>query len=207
MTYGEIRTTFLTILNRSDCTNAMADDFLDQGMARSQRLLKLPPQEQIDEVTVGDGFEGIDIPNDALRIINLYLQDGTYDRVLTRISLKDYLAKARSTNTPLWWTRNRSQLLINPTPSAGTVIKVLYYAEFNSFEDDDDETALSLVAPDLFIYGGLCYAADKYLDERKNAFEQRYQQIIAELQNQADEDELSGGAVIVPAYEFPDECY
>jgi hypothetical protein len=207
MTYGEIRTTFLTILNRSDCTDAMADDFLEQGMARSQRMLKLPPQESLTSVAVGDDFEGIDIPDDALRIINLYIQDGTYDRVLTRISLKDYLAKARSTDTPLWWTRNRSQLLLNPTPSSGTTIKLLYYAEFNSFTDDNDDTALSIIAPDLFIYGGLVYAADKYLDERLTRFENRYQQIIAELQNQADEDELSGGAVISSAYEYPEENY
>jgi hypothetical protein len=207
MTYGEIRTTFLTILNRTDCTDAMADDFLTQGMARSQRMLKLPPQEQIDEITVGDDFEGLDIPNDALRVINVYNDDGTNNRVLTRISLKDYLAKAIGNDVPLWWTRHRSQILVNPTPSAGTVLKILYYAEFNSFDDDDDETALSQIAPDLFIYGGLCFAADKYLDERKNAFEQRYQQIIAELQNQADEDELSGGAVISNAYEYPAEDY
>ena len=207
MTYGEIRETFLTILNRTDCTDAMADDFLEQGMARSQRMLKLPPQESVDTITVGDDFTGLDMPNDALRIINIYNDDGTNNIVLTRISLADYLAKAITTDMPKWWTRNRSQILVNPTPSAGTVLKILYYAEFNSFTDDDDETALSQIAPDLFIYGGLCYAADKYLDERKNAFEQRYQQIIAELQNQADEDELSGGAVISNAYAFPSEDY
>ena len=207
MTYAEIRSTFQAILNRTDCTDAMADDFLEQGMARSQRLLKLPVQENIDSTTVGTSFTGLDIPADALRIINVYNDDGTNNRVLTRISLKDYLAKAILNDVPLYWTRMNSQILVNPTPSSGTVLKILYYAEFNAFTDDDDDTPLSIIAPDLFIYGGLCYAADKYLDERKNAFEQRFQQIIAELQNQADEDELSGGARIGDAYEFPDEDY
>ena len=209
MTYGEIRTNFLSILNNTSCTDAMADAFIEQGMARSQRLLKLPTQEAIDEVSVTDGFEGIDLPNDLVRIINVYIYDieGLNNGALDRISLTSYLEKAITTSTPKWYTRHRGQLLLNPTPLAGSTVKLLYYSEFNTFTDDDDETSLSMIAPDLFIYGGLIYAADRYLDERLPRFEDRYQQIVSELQNQADEDELSGAAVVRETYQFPYEDY
>ena len=36
---------------------------------------------------------------------------------------------------------------------------------------DTDENDLAAVAPDLIIYGGLTYAADFYLDERRDIFE------------------------------------
>jgi hypothetical protein len=206
MTYGEIRTTFLTILNRSDCTNAIADEFITQGIARSQRILKLPSQETIATLTTVVGTPGIDLPADLLRIIDVYIDDDTNNRSLDRISLKDYLNKAVATDIPLWYVRRGTQILVNPAPSATTVIKMLYMAGF-TFTDDNDEPTIASIAPDLFIYGGLCYAADKYLDDRLTRFEQRYQQIIAELQGMADEDELMGGAVQTSPYAFPDEDY
>lgn len=207
MTYSEIRTNFLALLNRTDCDNATADAFLAQGMARAQRALKLPVQEQLAQVTIGASFTGIEIPNDALRIMNVYVDDGVNNAVLERVSLSDYLRKAPATGAPKFWTRNRSVILLNPTPVENSVVKVLYYAEFNAFTDDNDDTPLSIIAPDLFIYGGLTYAADNFLDERLQRYESRFVQIIQELQNQADEDELSGGAVITSPYIFPsDEC-
>ena len=208
MTKAEIRTAFLSILNNTACTNALADTFIDEGFTRSQRLLKLPAQEAIDITTVGDSFEGLDIPNDFMRLINIYYDQQT----LKRISLGEYLKNsygAGTTNTPTVFCRSRNKFLIGPVPAEGVELTMHYLAEFEDFASDSDETALSAIAPDLFIYGGLTYAADRFIDERKSIWEQRYQQIIIELQALADEDELSGEATIAlpEAYKFPIEDY
>lgn len=207
MTKAEIRTAFLSILNNTDCTNALADQFVfDQGIARSQRLLRLRSQETLEATVVGSSFTSITIPSDSLRIIGLY-----HEQFLAkRIGLAEYVSKsygAGTSNTPCYWTQNRGTILITPTPNEGVTMNLLYYAAFEDFASDDDDTPLSIKAPDLFIYGGLVFAADHYIDERLPRFEQRYNQIISELQAEADDDELSGGAVISNAYEYPCEDY
>lgn len=208
MTKAEIRTNFLRILNNTECTDALADTFIAEGVSRSQRLLKLTSQETLESTTVGGSFTALDVPSDALRIIAVYHEQFK----LKRVGLAYYLENsygAGSSNAPKMWTRNRDDILVTPTPAEGVVLNILYYGEFEAFANDDDDTPLSIAAPDLYIYGGLCYAADHFVDERLKRFEERYQQIIAELQSQDDEDELSGGAIIeVPAeYAFPAEDY
>lgn len=204
MTYGEIRTQFLNVLNRSDCTNALADTFITQGIQRSQRLLRLTSQEAIDNVTVGASFEGIDIPSDFIQPLAVYIQEEQdTDRKLRRVSLAQFLETPTTGGKPTVWTKDGAQIKVRPAPALNDVLKLLYLSEFESFTGDSDETTLSVVAPQLFIYGGLVFAADYFLDERSTYWEDRYLKIVAELQGQSDDEELSGGAVVQPAYSFP----
>ena len=208
MTYAEIRTHLIQILNRSDCTNALADTFIEQGMQRSQRILKLTSQERIDSVTVGPGFTGLDIPNDFIAPIAVYSDAGTYaDRKLRRVSLAHYLETPAQGGLPLVWTKDDIQIKVRPAPSEGSNLKLLYLGEFEPFEGDDSLTTLSTVSPQLFIYGGLVFAGDYFIDDRQPVWEDRYLKIVAELQAQSDEEELAGGAVIQPAYMFNDGEY
>lgn len=203
MTYGELRTQFLATLSRNDCTNAQADSFIEQGLARSQRLLKLPLQERFHVYTIAEPFTGLELPSDYLSVIALY----TSGEQLVRKSLAEYLKYPTSTGAPRIWTRAQDDLLLKPTPTVDSEVTLLYYAEFQTFDTDASETPLSLISPDLIVYGGLCYASDHFLDERKGAFEDRYKTIAAELISYAHDDELSGGAQISTPYTFPHEDY
>lgn len=205
MTYGEIRTQFINILNRSDCTNALADTFIEQGIQRSQRLLHLITQERIDSVTIGETFTGIDIPSDFIKPIAIYYNQSTGSRKLTRVSLSEYLERPDYVGNPEVWTRDNLQFLLRPTPSEGSVIKLLYYGEFEAFTGDNDTTPLSIVSPHLFIYGALVFAADYFVDDRRSQWEDVYLKTVAELQGQSDDEELAGGSVIQPAMTFPYE--
>ena len=70
---------------------------------------------------------------------------------------------------------------------------------------DTDENNLAQVAPDLIIYSALTYSADYYLDQRAEIFEQKYQQFLTEIQEQANDQELNGGTQsIAPAYDYGD---
>ena len=61
------------------------------------------------------------------------------------------------------------------------------------------------VAPDLIIYGALTFAADYYLDERAQVFESKFQTFLAELQEQANDQELNGGIqAIQPSATYTD---
>ena len=70
---------------------------------------------------------------------------------------------------------------------------------------DSDENKLAQIAPDLIIYSALTYAADYYLDERAQLFEQKYQAFLSEIQEQSNDQELNGGTqAIRPMYEYRD---
>jgi len=203
MTYAEIRAQFIAILNRSDCTDAQADTFIDAGIKRSQRILSLITQERIDTVTVGSTFTGIDIPSDFIKPIAIYRDEYK----LRRVSLAQYLETPSEVGEPLVWTRDQSQFLLRPTPSEGAILKVLYYGEFETFATDATETTLSAISPQLFYYGGLVFAGDYFLDDRKSLWEDVYLKTVTELQGQSDDEELAGGAVVSPAYLYPSREY
>ena len=46
MNKGNLRSHFKAVLNRSDITDALADTFIDQGIARIQRSLRIPSMEK-----------------------------------------------------------------------------------------------------------------------------------------------------------------
>lgn len=181
MNYGSIRTQFKAILNRSDCSDALADTFITQGLLRSQRLLRIPANEKQSLETVASGFTGHTLPSDVMEITSVIVDD----RVVAYRPLKvwtDYFEVANG--RPEVWTRDLGIVRFKPTPSEGAQIVVNYYGAFEPFDSDTTTTTLSTLAPDLVIYGGLVYASDYFLDERKSAFEERYTSIAAELQSQ-----------------------
>lgn len=199
MNYGELRTQFKNILNRSDCTNALADTFISQGLARSQRILRTPANEKSVATTITTGISSISVPNDLIEVISID-SDGS---AITFLPTKRWLELAQdASGTPEYWTRIGADIKFKPVPTAGKVITLYYYGEFAEFTDDSTETTLSVIAPDLIVYGGLTFAADYFLDERKDLFEQRYIGAAAELQEQA--SGVEGAGAIQPAYNYGD---
>lgn len=200
MNYGQIRTQFKALLNRSDCTDALADTFISQGISRSQRLLRIKNQEKTSATTMSSIVTTVTVPTDLVETITLDV-DGDYLKFLPlqRFQELDYTFAGK----PEYWTRIGNTIKFKPTPTAGQVVTLYYYGSFDPFVSDATETALSAAAPELFIYSGLVYASDYFLDDRKGSFEERYQAIATELQNQT--TGLEGPASIQPAYSYGDD--
>lgn len=189
MNKGDIRTHFKALLNRSDCTDALADTFVDQSIARIQRSLRVPSMEKQQSYTISAATTLLVLPNDFLEIIDLYHGNTS----LTRVPLSQIMEykDANESGTPKFFTREGGTLLIYPYPTSGSV-KLNYYAQFADMTADSDENNLAASSADLIIYGALSYAADYYLDERGPLFEQRYSQCMTEVQEQANDAETSG---------------
>jgi hypothetical protein len=204
-TYGEVKTDFLALLNRRDITTAQTTIFLQNAIRRIQRTLRTPMQEEQQVVTMDTtGF--ISIPTDYLQLIQLVNSDG---KQLKRVSLSEAYRRATLTGSvPEVYARHRNQWVLGPTPAEGDTVAVDYYAEFAETTADADESTLSLVAPDLLMYGALGFAARQFNDKRLPVFEETYNALFAEIQAQGDNDELTGGAVVDNAYTIPtDEEY
>ena len=73
MNYGDLKTHFNNVLNRSDITTALTTTFIDQGIARVQRQLRTPMQEALTTYSLSSQTEYITLPNDFIEIISLYI--------------------------------------------------------------------------------------------------------------------------------------
>lgn len=203
MNYGEVKTHFKALLNRSDVTPVLTSTFIDQGIARIQRQLRTPLNEKKADYTFSASSSSITLPNDFLEIISVYIDQ--YE--LTRISMSDYRALQSSTTvgTPVHFVREQEKLLLYPKPQTGT-LSLYYYSEFPALVDDTDTNKLTKVASDLIIYSALTFAADYYLDDRAEIFETKFNQFFNELQEQANDQELNGGPqALYTRYNFGDD--
>ncbi len=189
MNKGALRVHFKDLLNRSDITDTLADTFVDQSISRIQRTLRVPSMEKQMSYTIVDKTAFLFLPNDFLEIIDFY-----YDSTsLTRLPLRDImqLRDGGESGTPKFFAREGGSLVIYPYPSSGSV-KLNYYGEFAEMAADTDENNLAASSSDMIIYGALSFASDYYLDERGPLFEQRFVQLLTEVQEQANDAEMSG---------------
>lgn len=199
MTYAELKAQFNAILNRTDITDSLTTIFINQAQTRAQRSLRIPAQETVATTTVTDGFIGTAVPTDFMQTIAMIADSNGSNIEYVPLS-RFYEIDDDTTGVPKYFTRRGATFLFKPTPTTDSTITHLYYGELTPLVLDADETVISTVAPDLIIYGALSYAADYFLDERGANFEQRYQSIADDLQNQAYDAE--GPGVIQPAYSF-----
>lgn len=198
MNKAGIRNQFLALLNRNDCTNELADTFIDQSVARIQRTLRVPPMERGELITTNKETGGtIVLPEDFLEMKYLYAGG----RLLEYVDIGRYLAAPSYIGAPNVYTRIQGELKLKPTPPAGTEVTMIYYGEVPDLVNDTDDNYFTVAAPDLVVYGALTYAADYFVDERKPLFEETFARIYAELTEQALSLEMNtSGMAIAPAY-------
>ena len=202
MNYGEIKDHFEALLNRSDITASLTETFIDQGIARVQRQLRTPLNENKTTYNITASTSSLTLPTDFLEIISLYANE--YE--IQRITMDKYreLQQNALTGKPKYFVREQQKLLLYPTPKTGDIF-LYYYGEFPALSANTDTNNLTTVASDLVIYAALTYAADYYLDERSGVFEQKYNQFLTEIQEQSNDQELNGGTqAIMPSYSYGD---
>lgn len=214
MNYGEMKARFSSLLNRRDCTTAQREAFLSDAHSRIGRDLRVPAMEKNLVVTIASGTNynvspnpGLAIPGDYLQLIKLHVYEvgGTYKGTLKKSDLGRVMLLARSTGAvPSEYAREGRFWVLGPEPGDGTLLRANYYGEPERMLSDADTNEFSSIAPDLYVYGALSYAADHFGDSRSAAWEGRYQEIKGALQDQANRDELSGEAGVQPAYSFDD---
>jgi hypothetical protein len=199
--YADAKNAFLGILNRKDITPSQIDTFMQMGIQRTQRILRIPAMEKVVQFTVDNNWTtGVTVPGDLIELISIDNDVGSSDpQKLRRVDLQTAMRKARTPGIPEVFARNGANFVIGYKPSPGTLININYFASLPQLSADADTNWFTNGAEDLLIYGALTFSSDYFLDERKAAFEDRYNSIIADLNDMAARDELSDAAV-VPAY-------
>jgi len=202
MNYADLRADFLGLLKRRDITETQADSFIQKAVNRVQRVLRIPPMEKsvcikYDGVIHKDGQ--LAIPNDYLRLIAITAKvPGGREYEVPQKALNAVLPDRNLTGHPLAFARRGGYWHFSPIPPVGTVFRIDYYDEFPKLQEGDS-CYLTQGAADLVVYGALRYAADYFLDKRRDDFEMTFQGIKSEIEEQANADALINAAV-APAY-------
>lgn len=199
MAYLDVKTQFLGLLNRRDITPSLTQTFLSFGVQRIQRELRIPAMEKLISITT-DGTPAIQVPGDMLEVIAVYTDDLTNTQKLTRCDLQTILTWSKLPGSPRYYYREGGFFTIGPYPPAGTSIYINYYVNASDLSADTDTNWITEIAPTLLIYAALSYAADYFLDDRKQMFEASYVQIAEQMQLMALQDEVQN-ASISPAYD------
>lgn len=211
-TYAEVRTKFKDRLRRRDCTDTLADGFLQDAIRRVQRKLRIPAGEKSVEVEIADAtyltLGRLAIPSDYLRLKAITWSNGTASRVLKRRDLTTVLYEVENgvDGTSWCFTRQGSSWVIGPTPLDEDTVRIDYWSEYADASEDADETILLDIAEDLVVFGALAYACIHFVDKRAGDFEMIFQSTLADLQMQGDDDELME-AVVAPGFTYPTEEY
>ena len=204
MNKGELRSHIKDVMNRTDLTDALTDTFIEQTLSRIQRLLRIPSMERTATQTVAGGYDGFVVPNNFLEIISIRSQG---NQACTRMEYSDFVALSNVEGTPTKFSREpaTNRFLLHPIPSLGTVLELKYYAEFTALTTDASTNEISNIGEDLVTYGALSYAADYFIDERKQLFEGSFQNYLTEIKTQSIDEAFAGGNLSISgAYQYTD---
>jgi hypothetical protein len=193
MNKAAIRSQFKALLNRNDCTNVLADTFIDQAISRIQRTLRIPPMERTAEITFTPALpDSFLLPTDFLEFIDLYREDATGGAKLRQVPRGTFLGMPKVGGEPAVYLRTGGSVQIKPVPALDASLSLIYYGELSAMDADTDTNEIAAIAPELIIYAALSFASDYFVDERKDAFESVYTRTYQELEEQARAMEFSG---------------
>lgn len=205
MTFNQMIARFATILNRDDCTPDAAAIYMQDSISRIARSARLPDMERsIITLSSGQSMQFLAVPPDLLQVIDIYvtgIPDGTPDAALSMVSQRQ-LIKLDYTGPATTYSRFQGQFNFKGYVPKGASVILYYYGEFTPFATGDSSNEISTSNPDLVIYGALSFAADVFSHPSAEAWESRYQQMLAEVQGLGiDLDANGGSSAVDPMYQ------
>lgn len=205
MNYAAIQSNITSILNRRDVTFSQLTLFIQMAVQRIQRNLRVPAMEKTVSFTM-DGTGTVPVPGDMLEVISIFTNDDVNQDKLVKVDLQSAILASHKTGIAKVYHRNGGNFVVGPVPNGGTALYINYYADAGDLSGDTDHNWITDASPDLLIYGALTRAADYFMDDRKQLFEQTYLQIEDDLRQMALQDELVN-ASIMPAYDTNTQYY
>ena len=117
----------------------------------------------------------------------------------------DYLPPARlrsskvmdiGSQTPTAYTIEGTNLVVAPTPSAGTTLTMVYYKAFDALSADSDTNVLLSTYYDVYLYGALRAAAEWALEpDTEGRYTQKFLAVIEQTNQEERWSRVSGSAL------------
>lgn len=193
--FGELRTEFKDLLDRKTCTDALANQFLNDGLTRLHRILDVPGMER--EICVNFSEDGtLPVPPELIRLIDFDSKDRTEFKYLAPDEFRRVSQNRQVPPIPVkYYTRRLCRYEFYPAfefeEGEAEQLNILCYADSPAITDDADYIPILVWAPDLVKYAAMADATAYFEDaDRAQLFERRYQTLLAEIQDQAQEQEM-----------------
>lgn len=196
MTLLELRTRFISRLNRDDCTAALADGFIRESNDRIGRELRVRFTETSLEVLAPtEAVSTIAVPADYAQTVDIIVDD----RPLDRTSYRELLAMGP--NGTAWAARHYARqgatfYLRGPIPLGGVGV-LIYHAKPATLSSDADTNTVTINCPDLLMYGALAVAGDHFEHAKTAEWEGRYAALMNQLMGESANEEITGGPLAV----------
>lgn len=201
MNYGEVKTYVRSLINRTDLTDTLAVQFIQQSQDRLERLTRPAFLQRFVEFTL-DGTGGdFRVPSDFIELIDLYTDHGE----LSRVDVSQWLKVPNTSGCPRVFIQTGHDIRMRPYPDAETTVYLRYYGVEPELVVDADDNYWTRAAVDAFVYGAVALAADYYEDERLQGFEAKFQSALQEIRDQQLAEDFSGRMSIAPAYCYPED--
>lgn len=205
MSFNSVVTTFTTLLNRTDCTDAQAIIFVMQGINRIQRELRLPCMERMQLITSTGTLLQFPVPPDLLQLQDIMIPDLCGGlRALKKLSYRELMKVDVNANT-FAYARFQNLYYVRGTLPAGTTIQVLYHGEFTPIPDPTQDNEITESEPDMIVYAALGYAGDFFECPNTDRWLSAYTGLRDSIKQMAEDLEMNGGPAAVQSM-YSDSC-
>src|SRR5262249_33922198 len=128
MNLSDLTTQFTGLMNRRDlaANTTLVTNFINQGLMRIQRELRVPAMEKTVLVTLGSPYNGLVIPNDLIELISIIPQSSSVQKRIDKVDLTRAMGAALQNGTPEVYARQGGAWVLGPSPSPGDVIRIDY---------------------------------------------------------------------------------
>jgi hypothetical protein len=212
MNFKQARDYLRALINRTDFTDTLAGQFINQAQDRLERWPQIDPLKYAPRPSFMDKYVSFTldasaagaflVPNDFLEVQAIHVGD----QELTRVPIGELIRiPDTQIGTPLIWTQIGGQIRLRPVPSDTTEVRLLYTGTAKPLAVDTDENEWSVSCIDALVYGAAEYAADHFEDERLDRFASKFKEALAEIQDQTINEAFSGPMAISPAYDTQDD--
>lgn len=206
-TLAEIRSSLQSLVNRRDFTanTALQTTFINQGMLRIQRELRIPDMETVNSTftITANMTAGITIPSDFVELIRIVPENTWIECVKSDYS-RVRAAQKDIAGDPTEYCRQGTKWILAPAPAVGDVIDVDYYSKLPAFANEADSNTFSNNNWDLILYASASLAAEYYsMSENQQMWESHYQRVKSDLENAAEQDEMMANTRVMPCLLYP----
>jgi hypothetical protein len=200
MNIGDLRTKLKARLNRSDCTDALALDFIAEAVLRVDRELRSRLNEAHAVELLVDDQSRLEIPDDYLEMIALAPEDAT--KLPTKRNLDAFLREAAATTSAsdVKYTRRGGYWYLTPAQEEATPFILDYFAGSSLDASDTASTAVVLdQAWDLYLYASLSAAGSHFAHDNEMKWESQYVDRLNVLNTlRVDQDLAEGPHTVEP---------
>jgi len=189
-------------LNRDDCSQEQGVNFVNRGLERIQRSLRVPSMERHRLILAQGQMTYTSIPDDFLEMIDVFASLNCQDRTrpLERMAFRQ-IVEIPNQVYPRAYARVGSTLHFRGAVPEGGSALLHYYGTVASLNALTDTNEFTLACPDLVTYAALKYAGLWCDHPSTQTWEDTFTGLLGDVQGQTVAMENTGGpSAIQPLY-------